>query len=322
MKETKHIPVLLEEMREYLHLQNGMVVVDATLGGGGHAYMMLRSVLPQGKVIGIDTDSDALDRFRHRIKNDDVLKQAFLDERLILVQSNYSQLSSVLDRCGVEQVNAIIADLGFSSDQIEEASRGLSFQEEGPLDMRLSQETTLTARDIVNTYSPEALLQILFEYGGESESRRIANAILAERSLRPIETTRELATIIAHAYPKRKRAMLKIHPATKTFQALRIAVNQELEHLDMFLEEALKRLAVNGYLAIITFHSGEDKKVKQFFKEQSRGCVCPPHFPVCVCGQVPKIKIITKKAVIAGEEEREKNPRSRSAKLRVIQKIV
>ncbi len=322
MKETKHIPVLLEEVKESLHLQNGMVVVDATLGGGSHARMMLELVLPKGRVIAIDTDHEALRRFQDRVVGDDLLHRATLNEQLLMIQGNYSELGRVLDQHGIERVDAILADLGFSSDQIEEPSRGLSFQGDGPLDMRLNQETVLTARTIVNTYTQDELLKILFEYGGESESRRIVEAILRERVLKPIEKTHELAAMITDAYPKRSRALLKIHPATKTFQALRIAVNDELTHLETFLREGLKRLTVGGYLAVITFHSGEEKCVKQFFKEQAQGCICPPNFPICLCGQVPRIKIVTKKPIIAGKEEREKNPRSRSAKLRVIQKIV
>lgn len=318
---TKHIPVLLEEVKQGLHLQKGMIVVDATLGGGGHASMMLAEVLPSGKLIAIDTDEEALSRFEARVQSDVVLKQASEEERLVLVQDNYSNLETTLKRLGVDHVDAILADLGFSSDQIEEASRGLSFQEEGPLDMRLNRTTKLTAGQIVNTYSSEALTRILREYGDEMETGYIVAGIVKQRAVAPIETTHELATLIAEVYPRRKRALLRTHPATKTFQALRIAVNQEFEHLEAFLVQAVESLAPGGRLAVITFHSGEDRRVKQFFRNQAQGCVCPPNFPVCRCGQVPKVKILTKKSVVAGEEETQRNPRARSARLRVIEKV-
>ncbi|MFZ3032050.1 MAG: 16S rRNA (cytosine(1402)-N(4))-methyltransferase RsmH [Candidatus Moraniibacteriota bacterium] len=317
---TKHIPVLLEEVRVGLHLQKGMTVVDATLGGGGHARMMLAEVFP-GRVIALDTDREALDRFEASVASDVLLKQASEEERLVLVQSNYSDVAGVLDRMGAEKVDAILADLGFSSDQIEEASRGFSFQEEGPLDMRLNQTTPLTADQIVNEYSEAKLEELLREYGDERESRRIAKAIVEKRGEQSLHTTGELRELIEAVYPKKLRYALKIHPATKTFQALRIAVNREFEHLESFLTQAVECLRVGGRLAIITFHSGEDKRVKQFMKAQAQGCVCPPNFPVCRCGQVPKIKIVTKKAIVSGDEELARNPRARSAKLRVIEKV-
>lgn len=321
MKETKHIPVLLVETIEGLYLEKGDIVVDATLGGGGHATAMLRAVLPTGKVIALDADREALDRFAQLVHSDTVLRQASEEERLVLIQSNYSELEAVLDRLGVGTVDAILADLGFSSDQIEEAARGFSFQEDGPLDMRLDRGTAVTARDIVNTYTEEALARLLSEYGDEGEGRCLSKAIVEKRREAPIETTHELATLIAEAYPKRKRAMMKIHPATKTFQALRIAVNQEFEHLERFLTQAVERLAPEGRLAVIAFHSGEDRRVKQFFRDQARGCVCPPNFPVCRCGRKPKVRILTGRPMIASESEAQENPRARSAKLRILEKM-
>lgn len=317
---TKHVPVLYEEVREALHLQKGMTVVDATLGGGGHASMMLAEVSPTGRVIGLDADASALSRFKTAVSSDVWLAQASEEGRLVIVQSNYSDLMTVLERLGVSSVDAILADLGFSSDQIEDGDRGLSFKLDGPLDMRLDQGTTLTARDIVNTYSEQTLADIL-RAGDETEYRRIAQAIVSKRQEQAIETTHQLATLIADVYPKRKRAVMKIHPATKTFQALRITVNREFEHLEIFLEQALQCLSIGGRLGVITFHSGEDVRVKQFFRKAATGCVCPPNFPVCRCGQIPKGKILTKRASIAGDEELAKNPRARSAKLRVIEKV-
>lgn len=318
---TKHAPVLLEEVKEKLHLQKGMVVVDATLGGGGHARMMLAEVVPTGKVVALDADQEALDRFQARAISEELLRQASEEGRLVVVRSNYSDMANVLERLGVESVDAILADLGFSSDQIEDAERGFSFQENGPLDMRLSQETKPTAQEVVNTYSAEALTRILYEYGDESESRRIVAAIVKRRNEAAIETTHDLAQIIVEAYPKRKRALSRIHPATKTFQALRIEVNREFKHLSEFLAQSIERLSPGGRLAVITFHSGEDRRVKGFFREQARGCVCPPDFPVCRCGEKPRIKILTKRPITAGEEELARNPRARSAKLRVIEKL-
>lgn len=255
------------------------------------------------------------------MRSESGLEQASKEGRLVLVHSNYGALGEVLERLGVETVDGILADLGFSSDQIEEASRGFSFQKDGPLDMRLNQEAGLTARDIVNTFSEKELERILRAYGDEEEARRVVRALVDHRRAQPIETTRELASIIEAAYPKRRRATMKIHPATKTFQALRIAVNDEFAHLEDFLKQAVEYLKPGGHLAIITFHSGEDRRVKEFFREQATGCVCPPEFPVCRCGQIPKVKLITKKPLVPQEEELRQNPRARSAKLRVVEKV-
>lgn len=318
---TKHIPVLLEEVKEKLHLQKGMTVVDATLGGGGHASMMLAEVMPTGRVIALDADREALGRFKERVESDDVLRQASEEERLVLVQGNYSEIDVLLERLGVETVDAILADLGFSSDQIEAASRGFSFQEDGPLDMRLDQTKELTAEKIVNEYEAKELEVLLRDYGDEGEAHRIAQAIVKKREEAPLRTTSELRELIEAVYPKKLRYAQKIHPATKTFQALRIAVNQEFDHLEKFLTQAMKRLVSGGRLAVITFHSGEDRRVKQFMKDQAEGCICPPNFPVCRCGQVPKAKILTKKPIVGGEAELVRNPRARSAKLRVLEKV-
>ena len=318
---TKHIPVLLEETIEGLYLKNGDIVVDATFGGGGHTREILKRVLPEGTVIALDTDLSALESFHTRASDDDIFRQARRKKKLVLVHSNYSSLGEVLDEKEIETVDAILADLGFSSDQIEGSERGFSFLLSGPLDMRLNQETELTAEHIVNTFSLEEIERILRDFGEENESRRIAKAITATREKKPLTTTDELRDVIERAYPKGKRFTMKIHPATKTFQALRIAVNQELKHLESFLIQAVDRVKVGGRIAIITFHSGEDRIVKQFFKDQAKGCICPPGFPICRCGNTPKVKICTKKPIIPGDEEVKRNPRSRSAKLRIVQKI-
>lgn len=318
---TKHIPVLIEEVRNGLHLQKGMTVVDATLGGGGHASMMLTEVSPTGKLIAFDADQGALQQFEASIASDAVLKGAVLEGQLILVPGNYSQLEATLERLDVDAVDAILADLGFSSDQIEAPERGFSFQKDGPLDMRLDQTTTLTAEHIVNHFGEQEIEDILRQYGDENEAHRIAQALVSKRSEQPFRTTQALRELIEAVYPKKLRYAHKIHPATKTFQALRIAVNDEFGHLDRLLEQAVRCLRVGGRLAIITFHSGEDKRVKQFFQEQARGCICPPNFPVCRCGQVPKMRILTKRPLVPGEWELKENPRSRSAKLRIIEKL-
>lgn len=318
---TRHVPVLKTEVIEALALAPGKIVVDATLGGGGHAQAILQEVLSTGALIAIDTDEQAIRRFETVVEKDRQLQQAYQEKKLRLVQKNYSELRSVLHQEGIDQVDAILADLGFSSDQIESAERGLSFQEDGPLDMRLNQQEPLTAEKIVNTYSVEELTRILRMYGDEVMAGKIAHAIEKRREEAPLRTTRELRELIEEVYPKKQRFAQKIHPATKTFQALRIAVNREYEHLEQFLKDSMNALKPGGRLVIITFHSGEDRIVKQFFREQATGCVCPPEFPVCRCGQVPQLRILTKKPIIASEEEKKVNPRARSAKVRVAEKV-
>lgn len=321
MTETKHTSVLLKEVVEGLSLRPGMIVVDATLGGGGHTRALLEQVLPGGKVIAIDADTQALERFEIRAQSDEFLKQALVDKSLVLVHSNYSELGRALEDAGSEHVDAILADLGFSSDQIEDAERGFSFQKNGPLDMRLDQSTDLTAEKIVNTFSQSEIADLLQKYGEESEARHIAEAIVTERERKPFQMTHDLTELIERVYPKGKRYRMKIHPATKTFQALRIAVNQEGEHLATFLSQAVEYLKTGSRLVVITFHSGEDRIVKQFFRDASQGCICPPNFPVCRCDQTPNITLITRKPIIPSEQEREGNPRARSAKLRIIEKL-
>jgi 16S rRNA (cytosine1402-N4)-methyltransferase len=321
MKETRHIPVLLQEAVMALNIHPGDTVIDATLGGGGHTEEILKRVLPKGKVIALDADADAIKKFEVCAASDIATKQALTDKSLILAHSNYSSLEETLKQRGIALCDAIIADLGFSSDQIEEGERGFSFLRAGPLDMRFDRTTELTAEKIVNTFSAPALSKIFREYGDENESWRIALAIEDFRQVHPITTTVELSAIIERAYPKSRRRVLKIHPATKTFQALRIAVNRELEHLESFLKQGIECLKIGGRFAIITFHSGEDGLVKHFFKGQEKGCICPPEFPVCLCGHKPTIKIITKKPIISNQDEIEKNPRARSARLRVIERL-
>ena len=331
MEETRHKPVLLQEAVEALCLKAGDTIVDATLGGGGHTREILKRILPGGRVIAIDADADALERFQEYAKTDELSRQALAGRTLTLVQGNYSRLGGMLEDEGIVACDAILADLGFSSDQIEAGERGFSFLRSGPLDMRLDRSTELTAEKIVNTFSPEEISRILRDYGEESEGWRIAQAIVAARAAGPIATTDELHAIVGNAYPAGKRRRMKIDPATKTFQALRIAVNREFEHLETFLAAAVERLKTGGRLAVITFHSGEDTLVKRFFKDKAQGCICPPEFPVCSprccsgeagrCDKQPIVKILTKKPIVPSEKEIVENPRARSAKLRVIEKL-
>lgn len=321
MNETRHIPVLLEETIDGLHLKKGMVVVDATLGGGGHARAVLERIAPEGRLIGIDADTQALERFGKRAETESLFADALRDGKLMLWHGNYSDLGGALEEARVSCADAIMADLGFSSDQIESSERGFSFQKDGPLDMRLNQEEALTAELIVNGYTVSDLERIFREYGEESEARRIAKVIVEEREKQSFRTTKELADLIERAYPARKRRAMKIHPSTKVFQALRIAVNREFEHLEIFLKEAVERLSLGGRLAVITFHSGEDRIVKRFFRDQSRGCICPAGFPVCRCGHVATIAVVTKRPIVPGDDEVGKNPRARSAKLRIVEKV-
>lgn len=322
MSETKHIPVLLQEIVERLYLKKGDRVVDATLGGGGHALALLKKVSPGGTVIAFDTDAHAIERFQKRVEREDTLgAQAIADGSLVLVHRNYSALGDTLQHLGGERVAAIIADLGFSSDQIEDPERGFSFRKDGPLDMRLHQESELTAEKIVNEYSQEDIERILRAYGDEPYARRIAQVIVLAREKAPIQRSTALAALVERAYPAAVRAKSSLHPATRTFQALRIAVNHEFEHLERLLSEAVEWLQPKGHLAIITFHSGEDRIVKQFFLSEAKGCVCPKSFPVCLCKKTPRVRILTKKPIIPSAEEIAVNPRARSAKLRIVEKV-
>jgi 16S rRNA (cytosine1402-N4)-methyltransferase len=321
MEATKHIPVLLGETVDGLHLKDGDIVVDATLGGGSHTLALLAKVLPTGKVISFDMDAEAIDRFLGRIENDSVAKQAYQDGHLVLVHANFSHIGEELFLRDIESVQGIMADLGFSSDQIEGADRGLSFVHDGPLDMRLNQLDTLTAEEVIRRYSEERLAEIFSLYGDEPKAKKIARRITTERKRKPIQTTIELAQVIEEVFSGAERRMLGIHPATKVFQALRIEVNREFERLNTFLLGATGKLAPGGRLAIISFHSGEDRIVKDFFRSEAKGCICPPNFPECRCGKKPRLKVITGKPIGPSEEEEKKNPRSRSAKLRIAEKI-
>lgn len=306
--EFSHIPVLAEECIEGLAIRPDGVYVDGTAGGGGHSFLIASRLNEKGKLISFDRDPDAVKAASERLSE-------FLNARV--VHSNYSMMRSVLDELGIGGVDGILMDLGVSSYQLDEGSRGFSYHLEAPLDMRMSKEG-ISAADIVNTYSEQELARIIFEYGEEKFSRRIAANIVKAREISPVETTTQLADIIRSSVPQKARR--EKNPCKKTFQAIRIAVNGELEHLSEGLDEAFFSLKAGGRLAVITFHSLEDRLVKQRFAGWCRGCICPPDFPQCVCGKKPLGTLVNRKPIEANEEELERNNRSRSAKLRIIER--
>jgi 16S rRNA (cytosine1402-N4)-methyltransferase len=285
------------------------IYVDCTLGGGGHLSYLIENLAPDARVIGIDKDIDILKQTR----------LLFDDPRVTLVQSDFRDLDLVLEQLNIEIVDGIMMDLGVSSFQLDVADRGFSFHEEAPLDMRMNREQFLTAREIVNCYTEAEIREILYKYGEEAYARGIAKAIVNYRAGKDIESTLELVDIIKKGVPA--RYCRDKHPARKSFQALRIVVNGELEALQAVLPQAVKRLRSGGRLCIISFHSLEDRIVKQFMQEKSRNCICPPDFPMCICEHRAQLKLISRKPIIASAEESNSNPRSRSARLRVAARI-
>jgi 16S rRNA (cytosine1402-N4)-methyltransferase len=312
-----HKSVMLEEAIEALNLKNGDVVVDATLGGGGHSLEIIKRILPKGKLIAIDQDLDAIKKFEEVL---DKLKLKPKKENISLNHGNFSDLESILKNNKIFKVSAVLADLGISSDQLDSPERGFSFQKNAQLDMRMNQEGKLSAWNVLNEYGEEKLAEILQEYGEEKFAYYIAKAIANARKNKSIDTTDELVEIIGGAVPGSYKRR-KIHFATKSFQAIRMEVNKEKDNLNIFLKKAIEVLNKKGKLAIITFHSGEDRMVKNIFRENARGCICPKEFPICRCANVPSVMVITKKPISPGAREIAENPRSRSAKLRVIEKI-
>ena len=314
MEEIKfsHVSVLLRECIEALNIKPDGIYVDCTAGGGGHSLEIVKRLTAGGRLIAIDRDEDALRAAGARL--------ADYADRVTFVHSNYAMLQSVLADLGIPKADGVLADLGVSSYQLDTAERGFSYMQDAPLDMRMDREQPLSARDVVNTYSEEELRRILYDYGEEKFARNIAANIVKRRSERPIETTLELAELVKGSMPKAAREGGH-HPAKRTFQAIRIEVNAELSSIPPALDAAVHALNPGGRVAVITFHSLEDRLVKQQFAALSSGCTCPREFPVCVCGKKPVVRVITKKPVTAGEDELEENPRSRSAKLRVAEKI-
>ena len=309
--EYTHKPVLLQECLDGLNIRPGGVYVDGTLGRAGHSLEIVRR-LTTGRLIAIDRDKAALDAAPARLGG-------YMD-RVTLVRGNFGDLPAILDGLDVEAVDGMLFDLGVSSPQLDDGSRGFSYMQDAPLDMRMDQSAPLTARDVVNGWSQEELKRILWQYGEERYSGPIAAAIARERGQAPIETTGQLAGIIRNAMPARARGE-KQHPAKRSFQAIRIAVNDELGEVERLLDGVLPLLRPGGRLAIISFHSLEDRLVKTAYAGWAKGCTCPPDFPVCVCGKTPKVRLVGRRPIVADEKELEENPRARSAKLRIAEKL-
>lgn len=310
--EFSHVSVLAEECMQALRIRPEGIYVDATTGGGGHSMRIAQQLSPQGRLICIDRDQDALEAAGHRLRD--------YSDRVTFVKSNFSEITQVLRGLGVPGADGILFDLGVSSYQLDNGERGFSYMNDAPLDMRMDRSQVLTAREVVNTYTQEELKRILWEYGEERYSGRIAGAIVRRREERPIETTLDLAGVIRSAMPA-AALREKQHPAKRSFQAVRIEVNGELRAVEQAMNDAVDALAPGGRLAVISFHSLEDRIVKSVFAQQAKGCTCPPEFPVCVCGKKPRIKLISRGVITASETELEENPRARSAKLRVAEKI-
>jgi len=307
-----HKTVLLRESVENLKLKPGMVVVDATLGAGGHSKLISEKIGEKGLLIGLDLDQKAINEFKEKINKEKIKTKVFL------FKENFVDIPKILKELKIEKVDAIIADLGWRIEQVKNKEYGMSFQVDAPLDMRLGRDGKLTARIIVNLRKEKELAEIFFKYGEEKNSRRIANAIIDYRKNKKIETTKELEKIVIESSRVKKGYF---NPATRVFQALRIVVNNELKNLEIFLENSTEILKPGGRIAVISFHSLEDRIVKRFFRANTGGCICPKELPVCVCSQEQKLKIINSKPITASREELEENIRSRSAKLRVAEKF-
>ena len=309
--EFKHVSVLLNECLDALNIKDDGIYVDCTLGGAGHSSHILQRLSKDGLLVGIDQDTDALKAAGERLKEYENKK---------LVHNNFHNIDSILEELDIPKVDGILMDLGVSSYQLDEGERGFSYMKDAPLDMRMNREREFSAYDIVNSYSMEDLWRIIRDYGEEKFAKRIAEFIVNRREEKPIETTLELVDIIKAAIPAKARREGP-HPAKRTFQAIRIEVNGELEILNKAIEDGVNRLNKGGRMAIITFHSLEDRIVKLKFRDLANPCTCPKEFPICVCGKKPLVKLISRKAIEPSKEEVEENPRSRSAKLRVIERF-
>lgn len=308
--EFKHTPVLLEETIEGLNIRPDGLYLDGTLGGGGHSEEILKK-LTGGHLIALDQDEEAIAYSRNRLKS--------YGEKISIYHTNYVNFEEALSEENVTSLDGILLDLGISSHQVDDSERGFSYRFDGPLDMRMDQSASFTAADIVNTYSEEELYRVIHDYGEDPFAHRIASFIVRSREEKPIKTTFELVEILKEAIPKKIQAK-KGHPAKQTFQALRIEVNGELRVLEDSLSKMLSHLNSGGRFAIITFHSLEDRMVKEFFRKAENPCTCPKDFPVCVCGKKSEGRVITRKAIAPSEEEIVRNPRSQSAHLRIFEK--
>lgn len=309
--EFNHISVLLNECLEGLNIKENGIYVDGTLGGAGHSSEILKRLSNEGRLIGIDQDTDALKAANERLKN---------YSNVTFVHSNFSSIENVLNNLNIDGVDGILMDLGVSSYQLDEGERGFSYMKDAPLDMRMNRDKDFSAYNVINEYSEEDLYRIIRDYGEEKFARRIASFIVENRQEKNIETTLELVEIIKSAIPAKARREGP-HPAKRTFQAIRIEVNSELSILNKTIEDGVGKLNKGGRMAIITFHSLEDRIVKNKFRDLAVSCRCPKEFPVCVCGEKAKVKVISRKAIEPTKEEVDINPRSRSAKLRVIEKL-
>jgi 16S rRNA (cytosine1402-N4)-methyltransferase len=309
----RHVPVMVDEVLSYLNCSPGKIFVDCTLGGAGHARAILEHITPDGLLIGIDQDKDAIENARHALGE--------YASRIRLFHDNFINLPSILSRIGIDAIDGVLADLGLSLHHIESSGRGFSFRRDEPLDMRMDTDSATTAEDIVNTETESRLEKIFRDYGEERWAGKIARNIASARSKRSIRTSKELADIVCKSIPQRAALPRKIHPATKVFMALRIAVNKELEILDEFVVNAVDALKPGGRLCILSFHSLEDRIVKHRFKALEKGCSCPPDFPQCVCGKQKKVRVLTRRVVRPTTQEVSANPMARSTRLRVLEKI-
>lgn len=310
--EFKHISVLLEESVELLDVKPNGIYADGTLGGGGHSTLICSKLGADGRLIGIDRDKTAILAASERLCE--------FGDRVTIVHNNFSKIKEVLKNLGIDKIDGAILDLGVSSPQLDVAERGFSYNMDARLDMRMNREDTLSAYEVVNGYSETELAKIIFDYGEERFARQIARGIVTAREKGQIETTFQLSEVIKSSIPAKVRFADK-HPAKRTFQAIRIEVNNELGILESAIEDFVEVLSPGGVLSVITFHSLEDRIVKQTFQRLAEGCTCPKSFPVCVCGNIPKVKVITRKPIISGSAELENNMRAHSAKLRAVKKI-
>lgn len=310
--EFAHVSVMLQECIEGLDIKSDGIYVDGTVGGGGHSIEIVKRLSDGGRLIAVDKDREALKASGERLKD-------YLD-KVTFVHDDYKNLICNLDMLGIDKVDGILLDLGVSSPQLDNAERGFSYMKDAPLDMRMDRDQTLTAYEVVNGFDEADIARILFEYGEEKLARVIAKNIVRQREKKPIETTLELSKIVEDSYPAKTRWKFG-HPSKRTFQAIRIQVNGELSRLDEAITEMARRLKKGGRMAVITFHSLEDRIVKSAFKQLSLACTCPPDFPVCVCGKVQEVELVNKKPILATEEELKSNPRSQSAKLRIVERL-
>lgn len=309
--EFKHISVLLNECIEGLNIKEDGIYVDGTLGGAGHSSEIVKNLCERGRLIGIDQDKDALKAAKEKLKD---------YNNVTFVHGNFYNIENILHDLNIVGVDGILMDLGVSSYQLDNGERGFSYMQDAPLDMRMNRENSLSAYEVINSYSEEDLFRIIKDYGEEKFAKRIANFIINKRKEKNIESTLELVDVIKAAIPAKARREGP-HPAKRTFQAIRIEVNKELEIIEKTIRDGVEKLNVGGRMAIITFHSLEDRIVKTVYKNLANPCTCPSSFPVCVCNKKPIVKIITRKPIEASKEELDYNPRSRSAKLRIIEKI-